>query len=142
MRSVFNDNMKKVKASKRSGIGSEEVYTPTYEHFDELLFTLGDAEPRQGISSLEVYENIVSLENSKKSASKKNKSQTTATPSNAQQLLDTAISNLNKSNEDDEIEGCLLILNSRLKKLNQEDKAVAIMDLLNVKSTFTTKNDN
>lgn len=94
------------------------------------MFTLGDDEPREGISSLDLTESIDNYESSKKkssnSSSKKNKSIITPPSSHAQQLLDNAISAFGKTIEDDEIEGCLMILNGRLKKLGQEEKAIAI----------------
>lgn len=144
MRTNFNENLKKVKASKRSGSGTEDVYVPTYEHYDELLFTMGDDDPRKGISSVDLNKTIVDFEKSKKStnsSAKKGKSDTTPPPSHAQKLLDNAIEAFKKNSTDDtEVSGCLMILKARLNKLTDEEKTVAIMDLLSVKSTFPKTN--
>lgn len=67
------------------------------------------------------------------------KKESTPPPSHAQQLLDKAISALNETSEDNEIQGCLMILSARLYRLSPGKRTIAIMNLLNALSTFPEK---
>lgn len=51
LRSSFRKELKKVNKSKKSGTGSEDVYTPTLWYFKLLLFTSDQEEALQPISN-------------------------------------------------------------------------------------------
>lgn len=51
MSASFNENMRKMKASKKSGAGTSQVYVPSFRHFDEMTFLVTTNLPRKGVSS-------------------------------------------------------------------------------------------
>lgn len=51
MHASFGENMRKVKASKKSGAGTNELYVPTFRHFEEMSFLTTTNIPRKGVSS-------------------------------------------------------------------------------------------
>jgi hypothetical protein len=56
LRSCFRKELKKVSASKTSGAGADDTYTPGLWYFQELLFLTDQEVPRKGISNLESHE--------------------------------------------------------------------------------------
>lgn len=61
-RGSFRKEMKKMEESKRSGAGSEEIYTPTLWYFDLLLFTIDQELPTPSISNIGEEETENSME--------------------------------------------------------------------------------
>lgn len=51
LRSAFRKELKKVRQSKRSGEGSENIYVPTLWYFNLLMFTADQEEPRHSVSN-------------------------------------------------------------------------------------------
>lgn len=51
LRSTFRKELKKVRKSKRSGEGSDNIYVPTLWYFNLLMFTADQEEPRTSISN-------------------------------------------------------------------------------------------
>lgn len=52
MRTAFRRELKKIKDSKKTGSGTDEVYTPTLWYFEHLSFLSEDEVGRSGISTL------------------------------------------------------------------------------------------
>ena len=53
LRSSFRRELKKINDSKKSGSGTDELYTPSLYYFDELSFVVDQDVPRQSTSTLE-----------------------------------------------------------------------------------------
>lgn len=53
MRGCFRKELKKVKASKKSGAGADEVYKPHLWYYDQLLFLADQEAPRESVSNIE-----------------------------------------------------------------------------------------
>lgn len=51
MSASFNENLRKMKASKKSGAGTSQLYVPSFRHFDEMTFLVTTNLPRKGVSS-------------------------------------------------------------------------------------------
>lgn len=63
-RTVYRKECAKIKASMRSGAGTDEVYKPSLWYFDLLAFLSdADQEPRKSVSNLEDFGNEVSKTN-------------------------------------------------------------------------------
>lgn len=52
LRSNFRKELKKIKESKRSGAGTENVYIPKLWYFEKLQFLLDQETPRSGVSNI------------------------------------------------------------------------------------------
>lgn len=52
-RGSFRKEMKKLEDSKRSGAGTDEIFTPTLWYFDLLLFTMDQELPTPSVSNIE-----------------------------------------------------------------------------------------
>lgn len=104
MRASFNENLKKVRTSKKSGAASEDVYTPTFKHYDALTFLLDQDEPREGVSStaepnsdvFKLNENNENISPKVASARKAQRSNRT-TPGKFDELMEKAIKQLDES---------------------------------------------
>lgn len=59
MRAVFMTNHRNLQKSKRIGVGADDFVTLTYEHYNDLLFLVGDDEPRPGISTIDLESQIL-----------------------------------------------------------------------------------
>ena len=57
LRSSFRRELKKINESKKSGSGTDELYTSSLYYFDELRFVADQDVPRQSTSTLEEYGN-------------------------------------------------------------------------------------
>ncbi|KAL1509993.1 hypothetical protein ABEB36_004653 [Hypothenemus hampei] len=55
-RGSFRKELQKVQNSKRSGAGSDQIYTPTLWYFELLLFTMDEELPTTSISNIEADE--------------------------------------------------------------------------------------
>ncbi|XP_064485481.1 uncharacterized protein LOC135397912 [Ornithodoros turicata] len=53
LRTYFNKEYAKVKASKRSGASTDNVYTPKWELYADMLFVKGVGGPRSSVDSLD-----------------------------------------------------------------------------------------
>lgn len=51
LKASFNDNLRKLRYSKKSGSGVDDLYTPTFKYFEEMKFITDQDEPRPGNSS-------------------------------------------------------------------------------------------
>lgn len=51
LRCTFRKELKKVRKSKRSGEGSDNIYVPTLWYFNLLMFTADQEEPRTSVSN-------------------------------------------------------------------------------------------
>lgn len=52
LRSNFRKELKKIKESKRSGAGTDNVYIPKLWYFEKLQFLLDQETPRSGVSNI------------------------------------------------------------------------------------------
>ncbi|KAL1516196.1 hypothetical protein ABEB36_000115 [Hypothenemus hampei] len=81
LRCCLRKELKKVRKSKRSGEGFDNIYVPTLWYYDHLMFTVDQEEPRQSVSNdpEESDENTVEEAESEAEGLKDNSS--TSTPS-------------------------------------------------------------
>lgn len=116
------DNYRKIKNSKKSGSGTDEIYIPSYEHYDELSFLLGNDEPRPGVSSQNLgilQENI----SSKTSVTKRNSKEYS-------NYFKRAIEAINAPVIQDETAGMIVIMENRMRSHTAERRLELFMDFL------------
>lgn len=100
------------------------VITPTYEHYDEMLFLLGDDEPRMGISTIRLESQ---MEASTSSSTKQNRNQSKSVTSSADtqmlnEVVKRALQVLDESSESDAVQdyikGLVNVIESNFRRLN------------------------
>lgn len=143
MSASFNENLRKVKASKRSGAGTSEVYVPGFRHFNEMKFLITTNQPRKGVSSTSISSAQLNRSSStaefesdqekfdfaNPSFEKRKKTKTTATNktnshSDFFEKASATIEALDRSSNmmSDEITGVCTIIEAELRKLNEKDR--------------------
>lgn len=110
------DNERKVKASKKSGSGTDDIYVPSYEHFAEMSFLQDNDQPRDGISTINNLEDNINI-----TTPKPRQNQLPARDfSSKKEYFDLAIKTLQqpiKIPEISETDGMLAILKVRLDNM-------------------------
>lgn len=142
MRALFNENLKKLRSSKKSGSGTEEIYVPTYKHFEALKFLIDQDEPRDGISSTAIVKepnSVFKLNDNKENIGLKvsaaRKSQNTRpSPGKLEELLEMAVKNLEQSSTPVSISSRLMVIESYFIKLSEEELHMKFIEILNVLS--------
>lgn len=146
MRALFNDNLKKLRSSNKSGAGSDDIYTPTFKHFDALTFLLDQDEPRDGVSSLvivkepssDVFRFNQNKENIPTNVANARKAQNTTrtTPDKIDELMERAVKHLEESSNTTPayITSRLMVIESHFLKLPKDDLNSKFIEILNVLS--------
>lgn len=133
----FNENLRRMKASKKSGAGANEVYVPTFRHFDEMNFLLTTAQPRKGVSSVTMSSSGFDLDldsdeenyDFNNPSYKKRKMSASANKNNMSAVgdfMNKAIATLTALDKDsstmnDAITGISIMVDSELRKLNETE---------------------
>lgn len=147
MRSVFMANVRHLKKSQRSGSGTDEIYVPTYEHYNEMLFLLGDEEPRPGISTINLDSQMDESSKTSNSTKKKiNKSATTAVDVDLNEVIRKALKVLENDSPpqqdapSDYISGFMKIIENNFRRINPDNIDDAFLEVTSVLSKFLKRN--
>ena len=62
MRSAYRKELKKIKASTRTGSGADDVYQPSLWYFADLMFLTDQETPRNSRSNLESDDDETEIE--------------------------------------------------------------------------------
>lgn len=146
MRALFNDNLKKVQSSKKSGAASDDVYIPTFKHYNALTFLLDQDEPREGVSSTvvvkEPHSDVFKLNQNKENISPKVASARKAQRNNrttpgklSDELMEKALKHLDEPSKSvpDHITSRLMVIESYFLKLSDDElkrKFIQILEIL------------
>lgn len=133
----FNENLRRMKASKKSGAGTNQVYVPTFRHFDEMNFLLTTAQPRKGVSSVTMSSSGLDLDldsdeenyDFNNPSYKKRKMSASAnknTNSAVDNFMNKAMATLSALDKDsstlnDAITGVSIMVDAELRKLNETE---------------------
>lgn len=138
MSASFNENLRQMKASKKSGAGTSQVYVPSFRHFDEMTFLITTNVPRKGVSSA-TLSTVAELDSDQEnfdfnnpSFKKRKKARSTSVLKEKNNSIQAdffekasatiaALEN-NSKMMSDEITGVCSIIDSELRKLNETDR--------------------
>lgn len=149
MNASFSQNLRAMKASKKSGAGASQVFIPSFRHFEEMKFLLTTAQPRKGVSSatMSSSSSVLDFDSDEENydfnnpSYKKRKTSVSSakniTNSVSEDFMNKAMATLSALEKDskmmnDSITGISIMVDSELRKLNEIECKEKIREVLAV----------
>lgn len=139
-------NVRNLQKSERSGIGTDDLNIPSYEHYNEMLFLLGDDEPRPGISTIDLDSQMDTNKKTPTNHSKKNKNNKSPTNIDLNEVIKKALKVLDDDSHPgshpesnivpDYITGFIRIIENNFRRINPEEVDDAFLEVTGVLSKF------
>lgn len=135
MKASFNDNLRKLKYSKRSGAGADDLYTPTYKYFEEMKFLTDQDEPRPGISSTSM--SLLNKENVPPNVARARKAQkeikTSPLNEKYNQIIEKALKVIEESNvTPNEVTSRLMVIEASFVKMSLPELRAKFNEILQI----------